>query len=179
MSGRRSSRLKLVQERQCGIQICPSRLTVCCRRNGVPPQVSSGLAMLAVASLIANSLFSHANRRFMLRGSARESRRWSPPSWSTSPIAFGRPGQTIQGNPEQPDTIQLQWAATPEWLPSVTVNQQVNHITTSTDRDEGILQLIDGQARHLKLRNATWLTAQCLVNPVSCRVEERRELRLE
>jgi hypothetical protein len=38
----------------------------------------------------------------------------------------------------------------PEWLPSVTVNQQVNHITTSTDRAEEIRQLIDGQPRRLK-----------------------------
>ena len=58
----------------------------------------------------------------------------------------GRPAQTIQGNPEQPVTIQFEWFATgPEWLPSVTVNQPVNHITTSTDREEGIRQLTDGQ----------------------------------
>jgi hypothetical protein len=62
----------------------------------------------------------------------------------------GRPTQTIQGNPEQPVTIQLQWSSMPEWLPSVTVNQQVNHITTSTDRAEEIRQLIDGQPRRLK-----------------------------
>jgi len=63
----------------------------------------------------------------------------------------GRPTQTIQGNPEQPVTIQLQWSSTPEWLPSVTVmNQQVNHITMSTDRAEEIRQLIDGQTRRLK-----------------------------
>ena len=43
----------------------------------------------------------------------------------------GRPTQTIQGNSEQPVTIQLQWSSMPEWLPSVTVNQQVNHITAS------------------------------------------------
>jgi hypothetical protein len=55
----------------------------------------------------------------------------------------GRPAQTIQGNPEQPVTIQLQWSSTPEWLTSVAVNQQVNHITTSTDRAEDIRQLID------------------------------------
>src|SRR5215831_13831906 len=41
---------------------------------------------------------------------------------------YGRPAQTVQGNPEQPITIQLQWSSTPEWLPSV---NQVNHITTS------------------------------------------------
>jgi hypothetical protein len=63
---------------------------------------------------------------------------------------YGRPTQTVQGNPEQPVTIQLQWSSTPEWLPSVTVNQQVNHITTSTDRGEEIGQLIDGQTRRLK-----------------------------
>ena len=39
----------------------------------------------------------------------------------------------------------LQWASTPEWLTSVTVNQQVNHITTLTDRAEKIRQLTDGQ----------------------------------
>jgi hypothetical protein len=61
-----------------------------------------------------------------------------------------RPAQTLQGNPEQPITIQFQWSSTPEWLPSVTVNQQVNHITTSTDRAEEIRQLIDGQARRSK-----------------------------
>jgi hypothetical protein len=53
---------------------------------------------------------------------------------------YGRPTQTIQGNPRQPVTIQLQWSSTPEWLPSVTVNQQVNHIATSTDRAEEIGQ---------------------------------------
>jgi len=61
----------------------------------------------------------------------------------------GRPAQTVQGNPEQPVTIQLQWSSTPEWLPSVTVNQQVNHITTSADRAEEIRQLIDGKPRRL------------------------------
>jgi hypothetical protein len=44
----------------------------------------------------------------------------------------------------------LQWSSTPEWLTSVTVNQQVDHITTSTDRAEEIPQLIDGQTRLLK-----------------------------
>jgi hypothetical protein len=56
----------------------------------------------------------------------------------------GRPTQTIQGNPEQPVTIQLQWSSTPEWLISVTVNQEVNHIATSTDRAEEI-RLITGR----------------------------------
>jgi hypothetical protein len=55
----------------------------------------------------------------------------------------GKPSQTIQGNPDQPVTIQLQWSSTPEWLPSVTVNQQLNHITTSTERAE-VRQLTDG-----------------------------------
>src|SRR5215813_11699880 len=54
---------------------------------------------------------------------------------------YGRPAQTVQGNPEQPIIIQLEWSATrPEWLPSVTVNQQVNHITTSTDSVEDRLR---------------------------------------
>src|SRR5262244_1851583 len=59
----------------------------------------------------------------------------------------GRPAQTVQGNPEQPITIQFEWSSTPEWLPSVSVNRQVNHITTSTDGAEEIRQLIDGQPR--------------------------------
>jgi hypothetical protein len=63
---------------------------------------------------------------------------------------FGRPTQTIQGNPEQPVTIQLQWSSMPEWLPSVTLNQQVNHITMPTDRAEEIGQIIDAQTRRLK-----------------------------
>ena len=62
---------------------------------------------------------------------------------------YGRPTQTDQGNPEQPVTIQLQWAVMPESLPSVTVNQQVNNIT-STDRAEEIRQLIEGQPRRLE-----------------------------
>ena len=63
----------------------------------------------------------------------------------------GRPTQTIQGNPEQPVTFtfQLQWSATPERLPTVTVNQHVNHITTPTDRAEE-WELTDGQTRRLK-----------------------------
>ena len=62
--------------------------------------------------------------------------------------------QTVQGNPEQPVTIQFEWsaAARPEWLPTVTVNQQVNHITTTTDRDE-IRQLIDGKTRCSELKS--------------------------
>jgi hypothetical protein len=63
---------------------------------------------------------------------------------------YGRPAQTVQGKPEQPVTIQLQWCSTPEWLPTVTVNQQVSHVTTTTDRVEEIRQLIDGQPRRLK-----------------------------
>jgi hypothetical protein len=62
----------------------------------------------------------------------------------------GRSTQTIHGNPEQPVTIQFESSSTPEWLPSVTVNQPVNHITTSTDRAEEIWQLIDGQTHRLK-----------------------------
>ena len=43
-----------------------------------------------------------------------------------------------------------------EWNLSVdSVNQQVNHITTSTDRTEEIPQLIDGQTRRLKLSNGS------------------------
>ena len=62
----------------------------------------------------------------------------------------GRPAQTIQGNPEQPITIQLQWSGTPEWLPPVSVNQQINRITTLTEGVEETRRLIDGQPRHLK-----------------------------
>ena len=43
--------------------------------------------------------------------------------------------------------IQLQWFSTPKWLPSVILNQQVNHITTSQDRAEEIRQFMDGQPR--------------------------------
>jgi hypothetical protein len=55
--------------------------------------------------------------------------------------------QRLEGNPKR--GINVQWGSTPEWLPSVTVNQQVNHFTTSTDRAEEIPQLIDGQTRRL------------------------------
>jgi hypothetical protein len=58
---------------------------------------------------------------------------------------YSRPTQTIQRTPEQPVTIQLQWAVILEWLPSVAVNQHVNHITTSTDRAEEIQQFIHGK----------------------------------
>jgi len=60
---------------------------------------------------------------------------------------YGRPAQTIQGG-FQPVRIEFSWVGTPEWLPSISVNQQINHITTSTDRAEDIL--IDGQPRCLK-----------------------------
>ena len=60
-----------------------------------------------------------------------------------------------RGTVEQPVTIQLQWSSTPEWLTSVTVNQQVNHIMTSTDRAQEIQQLIDGQTRRLKTSNGS------------------------
>jgi hypothetical protein len=62
----------------------------------------------------------------------------------------GRPAQTIQGNPEQPITIQLQWSGTPEWLPPVSVNQQINRITTLTEGVEETRRLIDDEKRRLK-----------------------------
>jgi hypothetical protein len=65
----------------------------------------------------------------------------------------------MQGNPDQPVTIQWQWSSTTEWPPSVTVNQQANHITTSTDRAEEIRQLIDGQTRRLKIEQRCMATA--------------------
>ena len=60
---------------------------------------------------------------------------------------YGRPAQTVQGNPQQPITFQLQWSSTPVWLPSVTVNCQVNYITTSTHRAEEFRQLIADPTR--------------------------------
>ena len=64
----------------------------------------------------------------------------------------GRPTQTIQGNPEQPVTIQLEWSSMPEWLqPNITLNQvHISTSITSTDRAEEMRQLIDGQTRRLK-----------------------------
>src|SRR5262245_23954034 len=66
-------------------------------------------------------------------------------SMSTTFCCSGVGSKAVQGNPVQPIVFQLQWSATPEWLPSVTVNQQLNHITTSTDRAEETRQLIDDQ----------------------------------
>jgi hypothetical protein len=40
----------------------------------------------------------------------------------------GKPSQVVQGDPDNPISITLQWTAPPEWLSSVTVNQQINHI---------------------------------------------------
>jgi hypothetical protein len=61
----------------------------------------------------------------------------------------GKPSQVVKGDPDNPISITLEWTTRPEWLSSVTVNQ-VNHITTSTDRGEEIGQLTDGQTRLLK-----------------------------
>jgi len=58
-----------------------------------------------------------------------------------------RPSKAIRNSPSR---FNCQWATTPEWLTSVTVNQLVNHVTTSTDGAEEIQQLIDAQTRRLK-----------------------------
>jgi hypothetical protein len=62
----------------------------------------------------------------------------------------GKPSQVVQGDPQNPIAITLEWTTRPECLSSVTVNQQVNHISTSMDRAEEIRQLTDRQARPLK-----------------------------
>src|SRR5690349_16792498 len=62
----------------------------------------------------------------------------------------GKPSQVVQGDPDNPISITLKWTRRPEWLASVTVNQQVNRITTSTDRAGEIRQFIDDHTRRLK-----------------------------
>src|SRR5215831_9501734 len=40
----------------------------------------------------------------------------------------GKPSQVLRGDQENPIPITLEWTTRPEWLPSVTLNQQVTHI---------------------------------------------------
>ena len=40
----------------------------------------------------------------------------------------GKPSQVVQGDPDKPISITLQWTTRPEWLSSVTVNQQITQI---------------------------------------------------
>ena len=40
----------------------------------------------------------------------------------------GKPSQVLRGDQENPIQITLEWTTRPEWLPSVTLNQQVTHI---------------------------------------------------
>ena len=42
--------------------------------------------------------------------------------------AAGKPSQVVQGDPDKPISIALEWTTRPEWLSSVTVNQQITHI---------------------------------------------------
>jgi hypothetical protein len=40
----------------------------------------------------------------------------------------GKPSQVVQGDPDNPISITLQWTTRPEWLSSVTLNQRITHI---------------------------------------------------
>src|SRR5262245_953647 len=40
----------------------------------------------------------------------------------------GKPSQVLRGDQENPVPITLEWTTRPEWLPAVTLNQQVNHV---------------------------------------------------
>src|SRR5215813_14546851 len=40
----------------------------------------------------------------------------------------GKPSQVVRGDPDNPISITLEWTTRPEWLPAVTLNQQVTHI---------------------------------------------------
>jgi len=40
----------------------------------------------------------------------------------------GKPSQVLRGDPENPIAITLEWTTRPEWLSSITVNQQITHI---------------------------------------------------
>jgi len=40
----------------------------------------------------------------------------------------GKPSQVVKGDLDNPISITLQWTTRPEWLPNVTLNQQVTHI---------------------------------------------------
>jgi|SRR5215813_5841230 len=48
---------------------------------------------------------------------------------------YGRPTQTVQGNPEQPVTIQLQWSSTPEWLTKADHETLADHLIHASNLD--------------------------------------------
>jgi hypothetical protein len=58
----------------------------------------------------------------------------------------GKPSQVVKGDPDNPISITLEWTGRPEWLPNVTLNQQVTHIHAA---DVGVE---DGRRVH-KLRS--------------------------
>src|SRR5262245_27967550 len=52
----------------------------------------------------------------------------------------GKPSQVVHGDPDNPISITLEWTARPEWLPAVTLNQQVTHIhTVEVEDGQGVL----------------------------------------
>jgi hypothetical protein len=58
----------------------------------------------------------------------------------------GKPSRVVKGCPDNPISITLEWTSRPEWLPNVTLNQQVTHIHAA---DVGVE---DGRRVH-KLRS--------------------------
>ena len=48
----------------------------------------------------------------------------------------GKPSQVLKGDPDNPISITLEWTTRPEWLPVVTLNQQVTHIH-ATEAEDG------------------------------------------
>ena len=39
----------------------------------------------------------------------------------------GKPSQVVKGDPDNPISITMQWTTSPDWVPTVTLNQQVTH----------------------------------------------------
>src|SRR5262245_29506199 len=55
----------------------------------------------------------------------------------------GKPSQVLKGDPDNAISITLEWTTRPEWLPDVTLNQQVTHIHSVEIED---MERVDGSA---------------------------------
>ena len=55
----------------------------------------------------------------------------------------GKPSQVLKGDPDNAISITLEWTTRPEWLPDVTLNQQVTHIHSVEVED---MERVDGSA---------------------------------
>jgi len=105
---------------------------------------AKSIALAALASVDQVELW----RRHLLNDDPRVS--IAALTYLTDRVA-GKPSQVLRGDQENPIPITLEWTTRPEWLPSVTLNQQVTHIHATDGADdakrvgESVTSLLDNQ----------------------------------